>query len=411
MRIIQQNQALTDLMVTVEQLFPESSVHVVRGKGPIADFRLVPGPQRPRLIVPSGNARAASDALRRPSANDSVRSAVPRRLLSMMVSSRVGRLALPYGLRLSSASDSITDYLAQAISQEVVISLSVGSARANRKPILNVHTTDGTDIGFAKVGLNPLTNDLVIHEHDVLQQLTKNEGANFTAPAPIHFGYWHGHAVLLMSSLRPDRRQGNKELPIGAAASIVGTTPLVWAPVDTSSWFTDLVGSAAALQGTAGKLLSELLDRYGQEYGAQVLPFAAWHGDFGPWNLARTSGVPMVWDWERYATGIPVGFDVIHFLTHQTLRDEGNFKAARRALDSTCRPALRQVLRRAAGISEPYQNVMNALVVGYLLSIATRFTMDSYTPGGHPVLSLADWHRTLVEDQLRAGSSAPALKR
>ena len=43
------------------------------------------------------------------------------------------------------------------------------------------------------------------------------------------------------------------------------------------------------------------------------LAFGAWHGDWTPWNMASTAGGLLVWDWERFATGVPVGFDALHY--------------------------------------------------------------------------------------------------
>ena len=47
--------------------------------------------------------------------------------------------------------------------------------------------------------------------------------------------------------------------------------------------------------------------------GNAIVPFGAWHGDFGPWNMSRSKAGLSIWDWERSASLVPLGFDVLHF--------------------------------------------------------------------------------------------------
>ena len=50
------------------------------------------------------------------------------------------------------------------------------------------------------------------------------------------------------------------------------------------------------------------------KHGAkQPNPFGSWHGDWMPWNLLRSGTDLWVWDWERSASGVPVGLDAAHF--------------------------------------------------------------------------------------------------
>ncbi|MBE0009083.1 hypothetical protein DXT87_04695 [Arthrobacter sp. AET 35A] len=283
----------------------------------------------------------------------------------------------------------------------MLLSLTVGAARANRKPILNVHRSDGTEIGFAKVGLTPLSNRLVAHEHRALLSLVSAAPDGFTAPTPLHHGVWRGNQVLLMSALRSDRQQVNGQLPIEAAAQIAATTKIQVVSIESSGWVAELCRSVEQFRATEDERLALALDRFVQTYGDLELPFGAWHGDFGPWNLALTSAAPMIWDWERYDLEVPVGSDVIHYVSHQALRRQGDLSAARKVLEDSCRPALRQVLR-AAGLPGFANNPMalDAIVIAYLLTIAVRFTSDSLTPQGRPVQALARWHQLVISDQL-----------
>ena len=63
-------------------------------------------------------------------------------------------------------------------------------------------------------------------------------------------------------------------------------------------------GAAAALDGTLERL---------EGLAGTRLVFGTWHGDWGPWNLRATPGRLLVWDWERSADRVPLGFDLLHF--------------------------------------------------------------------------------------------------
>jgi hypothetical protein len=66
------------------------------------------------------------------------------------------------------------------------------------------------------------------------------------------------------------------------------------------------------LEGAPATTLDATLDRLGGRAGTR-LAFGTWHGDWGPWNLRTTAGPLLVWDWERSADGVPLGFDLLHF--------------------------------------------------------------------------------------------------
>lgn len=406
MRIRHRSQRLTDLVTTLEDLHPGSLVDIRLASSTGAAFRLVPGPRHPRIVVPAKSRRAASGAVDRPSINDSLWRTTSRRLLSAALSTGFGSALMPYGLSVSPSPDSISDYLSEAVGEPVLISLTVGAARANRKPILNVHRSDGTEIGFAKVGLTPLSNRLVAHEHRALQALAAAAPDGFTAPTPLHHGVWRGNQVLLMSALRSDTQQVNGQLPVAAAAQIAGTTPIRVVPIESSGWIAELYRSVEQFRSTPDNRLALSLDQFARSYRDLELPFGAWHGDFGPWNLALTSAAPMIWDWERYDLEMPVGSDVVHYVSHPALRRQGDLGAARKVLEDSCRPALRQVLR-AANLPDSANNplVLDATVIAYLLTIAVRFTADSLTPQGQPVQSLARWHQQVISDQLERATA------
>lgn len=394
---------LEDLVQTLECLFPQTDVAIARVTPDAQSFRLVPGRRHPRMVVPAGNRSAAADALVRPSAGDTIRTAAPRQLLSTVLAAGLGPLTMPYGLTLRKAAgapDSIADYLAAVLGHPVLLSITVGSARANRKPILNVHSPSGAEVGFAKIGLNPLTNQLVTFESMVLDQLAGATMGAFTLPRTLHSGFWRGNSVLLMSALRPDkRRQGG--IPHEAAAAIFQSAPVTYAAIAESQWLASLEQQIAPLRDVPGNRLPALLENYRKVFGDVEIPFGAWHGDFGPWNLAHTASVPMIWDWERYSDPVPAGIDVVHYTAHQKLRLPGDHATAHSTLAGVSADAVAKVLADSAVLVHPDPQQIQAILIGYLLTIATRFTVDGLSAEGAPVRALAQWHHELIHHQLQ----------
>ena len=47
-------------------------------------------------------------------------------------------------------------------------------------------------------------------------------------------------------------------------------------------------------------------------HGGRERAWARWHGDWVPWNLARSGRGLVAWDWEYSEPGAPVGLDELH---------------------------------------------------------------------------------------------------
>ena len=268
------------------------------------------------------------------------------------------------------------------------------------------------------MGLSPLTDSLVRHEASVLDNLatrgtlTGTAPRRFTLPEKLYSGIWQGHEVLLMSALRPDASQAQQGVPQGTAAAIIGSAPVTYSTIAGSDWLARLQDSLSGLGSASSSpsdgALPELLEQFANAFGDVEMPFGAWHGDFGPWNMAHTSTVPMVWDWERYETGVPAGMDVVHFTAHQALRKVGDMAAARTVLERQAPAPLRRVLALATDVGVPEPRLVKAITLAYLFTIATRFTLDARSPDGESVQELACWHHQVIADLLHR--TAPILQ-
>jgi hypothetical protein len=125
-------------------------------------------------------------------------------------------------------------------------------------------------------------------------------------------------------------------------------------------------------------------DRLGAVAGDLALSFGASHGDFTPWNLACLDDRVLVWDWERFRTGVPVGSDLLHHHLQSDL-------VARRVEP---REAADRLVTRAPellaplGVSRDAARV-TALVHG--LDLATRYLADRQQEAGARLGDVGHW--------------------
>lgn len=392
-----------DLLATVRALFPGAEIDVGRGMATGPSFRFVPSMRRARLLVPADVPRAAARAVDRPSANDTFRQSVLRRGVGALLRvPPLSTMTMPNVLRVGPSQGSVVDYLAGVVGRDIRLSLAIGSRRANRKPVLNVHTVDGAEVGYAKVGLTPLADALIEHEAATLAELMQEPSRTFRAPRLLHHGRWRTSSVLLMESLRPSGHTRASRAPLEAIAELTARDGVQWQRMRDTAWFKRIMTTGEEQRSAGLAELEHLAERYLRVFGDLEIPLGRWHGDLGPWNMAWQGRTALIWDWERSEADVPVAIDAVHFVCHPALRDIGNMSRARQSLSSQGADALGAALRRIPGgdLVDVEPDLVRALVVGYLLSIAARFSADAQRPGGDSVEQLAAWHRAVLRDQL-----------
>ena len=127
----------------------------------VSEFVVLPGLRRPRLLVPVAR-RPAATALRRYGKPSSLKTRLGTQGLSYVFRSGLGFVMLRDRLlvRAPAGAPTIESYLSTALGLDVIVSLYLGSARANRKPVLQLLTSRGDTFGYAKVGVNELHEDV-----------------------------------------------------------------------------------------------------------------------------------------------------------------------------------------------------------------------------------------------------------
>jgi|HubBroStandDraft_1064217.scaffolds.fasta_scaffold40031_2 hypothetical protein len=347
---------------------------------------VLPGLRRPRLILPAAR-QASASAVRGFGEPGSAKARLAARALAMMLAGGLGRFI---GDRLTLAAPAgaatVQSYLAAMLDQPVEISMQVGAARANRKPVLQLLTPAGDTVGFAKIGVNPLTNSLVRAERAALGQLAAWRLELMRLPRVLASGSWNGLEVLVLSPLpvwerrtplRPDRLTA----ALVELAGVAGTTSSALA---ASSYWRQLIGRLEGASGPDQAALSESLSRLATTAARELITFGSWHGDLTPWNITHTSTGLLVWDWERFTVGAPIGFDALHYwLQARVVRPrEDPAQAARRCV------AAAPTLLQPFAVS-PAQARLTA--IAYLADLSVRYLADRQEEAGARLGAPRQW--------------------
>jgi hypothetical protein len=138
--------------------------------------------------------------------------------------------------------------------------------------------------------------------------------------------------------------------------------------------------------GAAAAELGAAVDRVAA--AGRPLSTGAWHGDWTPWNTAflPEAGTVLIWDWERYAAGVPIGFDALHHHLQAGL-------AAARGRPLT--PAIAAATVDAAPellapFGTPGSSAVDTALL-YLAEIATRYLADNQAAAGGAVGRVGEW--------------------
>jgi hypothetical protein len=353
-----------------------------------SEFALIAGFHRPPLLVPTDR-RAAAAALRHYSQPRSLTARLGVKALCHGLASglRTPMLRGRVGVTAPAGTDTIETYLQAVLSRDIKVSMYLGPARANRKPVLDLLTDTGEPAGFVKIGVNPLTCDLVRAERDSLVRLGRTGLKEISIPRVLHYDSWHGLEVLVLSPLPawlPSRRLSPPRLAAAMTelASVRGLAP---EPLAGSEYLRRLrTRLATADQGAERDALLCALDDLTAQAGDEILTFGCGHGDWSPWNMANTDRGLLVWDWERFTCGVPLGFDALHH------RLQAEVAAGRRGpAAAACRCPERAARQLAPFGIAPRPARLTAIL--YLVDLAARYLTDRQAQAGARLGAPGTW--------------------
>lgn len=321
------HDGLTAYVDVVRQLWPAGEPRRSRGDrtGGSRTFLVLPDPTRPRMLLPGHRVAAARSLLRFSGALEP-RERVQRTTLSAAL--RLGGgVALRHRVTVGDPTGSLVEVLADrwpfaGPRGELHCSITLGPARANRKPVMELFGARGERLGFLKVGVGEGAAAHVRRESANLRELGgASLPAGLRTPTLLDAFDWRGLPVLVMTSLPTSARQrrlGLEDVPRetmrGLARAFAGPA----LPLTATPAWERMAERRSELARTdhRGRLL-ELLDRLSEAAQGVALETGAWHGDWTPWNMAGRGEALALWDFERFETGVPVGLDECHYVVNE----------------------------------------------------------------------------------------------
>lgn len=362
---------------TLAALFP-APCHTRQKASPaevtLAEFLALPNRRRPRLLVPVPDRRLAVAALRDSGESGRLR----RAAILAALRARVPAPLLRNRVRVKGPAngDTIETYLTGVLGTTPHISVHIGASRSAPEPMLQLLSPDGRTTGYAKVGIGARSRQRLRAEHTALNTLGNAGLQQVTVASVLHFGQWRDHTVLVQSALPI----GQPRVPLSPSRLTAAMREVAMccgtrrSPLGDSGYWTRLRARIEAVAGhphgpelaaTAAQILAA---------ASQVqLEYGAWHGGWTPGHMASLDGTLLLWNWEHFTPGVPMGFDALHH------------ELCRRAAAGNPRRAAEATFAGAAGLLRPF-GVTNPDAVAltcrlYLLELTVRHAGD---PGTGP---------------------------
>ena len=352
-----------------------------------ASWLALPDVHNPRLLVTTGSSRAAVSTLRRQMTGQRSRTRLARSALSLGVGTGVPRLVPRLRIVVTGPGDaaSIEDPLKEVLGVDhVCLTLPIGPARANRKPVLQVTDPAGHVLAYAKVGFNDLTRRLVEHESATLERLSGSTFETIQPPRVLATVHWRDLTVVVMEPLEiPARRLR------GSAARdrlISVTRDIATLAAGPSLPWGEHPHRTALDEGVAqcGQVADRVHAQLAHLDGDVTVSDASWHGDLNSGNIALVEGPCPVWDWERFESAVPLGFDLLHHDLHHSITVEHQSAlAAAQSLLLTSRTALEPL-----GVSAAAADITAR---SYLLTLAERYLADRQDDAGSSLGRVHHW--------------------
>ena len=385
------SEQMSDYAATLEQLWPGATVSVGRPPGGSRSWLVVPSTKAPKLIVPIAGRAAATAVTSRTSEATTLRQRAVRWVLAQGLRSGLGSRALSV-MSLDEATAGISTYLDEVFDRPTLASVSVGSRRANRKPVLQVVDRKGRSLGFVKIGLTDLAADLIETEAAALRRLATDGPATLDTPQVLHYGSWQGHRVLAISGLRAGYRRGQPDTLVQALKAVHRIDAGSPGPFDSSDFAARLAAAPSGADEQLAASYTRVYDALLERHQSARITLGSSHGDWSRWNQAWRGGRLQLWDWERFRSDLPLGVDAVHYAAFPGLSRIGDLGRAQAALAGPADELLARL-----GLNAAERTVATDL---YLATMSARYLGDETTDAGAAARPILAWFLRVLGERL-----------
>jgi hypothetical protein len=294
----------------------------------VAELLAVRGPAG-HFLVPAESNRTAARSVLSYNRLRPLRVRAARAAIGAVLRSGAGRLiSEPRQIVADAGAVDLLDHLCTVLDEpRLVFAGTEKGGSGFVTPVLQLFTPDGRNVGFAKIGWDPVTTAMIHSEADSLELAGRARWSTVFVPEVRWRGSWEGLELLVTAPMpKRARRLRPSELP--PVEPLLEVVTLDGAPtrgpVRESSYWADAIATSEIATREGRPRLGEHLHAVATRHGALELAFGRWHGDWVEWNLGQAHGRLYAWDWAYSAPDVPFGIDLLQFfhLRHLVLRGE-----------------------------------------------------------------------------------------
>lgn len=205
------------------------------------------------------------------------------------------------------APGSVLGALRRQFGPDLQVSARVPQPNRHRPFMLTLLDGDSHIRGFAKVSVDPRSEQALLREARALQ--LAQELPPFVASPRLLFQDRIGPTgVIVIAPLPPGVRRSPRGLGSAPSWPVVRAVSELGGAAGTAADYLD--GLEARLAGLPAR--AAVRRWRARTPGVGDLTVGRWHGDLTPWNMAVEQDRVWIWDWERSTDPVPVGFDLLH---------------------------------------------------------------------------------------------------
>jgi hypothetical protein len=329
------------------------------------EYLVLPAMSRPVLLVPAGQAAAATALAR---SDDGQRAPTLSRALE--VAHRHGLLRRLPGVTRVSVPDAtgLVSIVRRLVPEADTVVVRLGRRRHGRAVVLQALDSDGRTLAFAKCRRGAGSARLA-GERDTLHELADRPVPGITPPPVLGWAVEDDAAVLCLGALMPVAPPAAAGVPVAAMHALAGRRGTEAAqPFAETPLARRLTKEAEALPAKTpdADWILAALRRLLDTYGAEPVTTASWHGDWVPWNMTRDGVEVLLWDWEHHEDDVLPGFDHLHYLAQTRRLRDGTDAAAEDAWLADAHEALESDWKLTAAQRE-------LTIAAYLIAVNLRF--------------------------------------
>ncbi len=356
-------------------------------------YLVIPSAARPALVLPADSSAQAASACRSYAKPQGVRARGRTAILAGVFASGLGNIVFRDHILVGpSRTPGLDEILSELLNAEVALAFPVGKVRSNRKPVVQAISETGVVLAFVKLGVDDLTDALVEHEAAALGHLGSLDLGIVRIPRLLAAGEWHGRRFLVSEALAPTkkRRSDSGQALIRAMRDLARADGVSRGPFAELAWWGGVTRAVETLPSTAPALRLQRVCAELATIGQSPVAGGSWHGDWNRGNFAVQGDGVLVWDWERFTQGVPLGWDALHLALGEIVPRGGAPTPQRAAQLMSDVSSLIRPLGAAPGTE--------ALVAAlYLVELGTRMLADRQAELGVAMGAIDRWLLPVLE--------------